>query len=154
MSDKKEFQKAKARLEDEVRRTKSLLKELESHCTHQKKNGRLDLSIVDAEKNIFKCNQCGALFSIAIRPKDEIIDAVDVIRDAVNQIKALSSDEHDDKFIKRLGSLLADIEEVPVLYVKLILERGKSGKGKGNNNNGGNRPGYRGKFGAHNTNIY
>jgi hypothetical protein len=154
MNEKKEFDKLRAKLEDEVKNTRSKLKELESFCDHKKKSGRLDLVPVEGRQDLFECQRCKAQFGITIYTKEQIIAAVDVIFDVGNQLKALSPDDGDrenDKYVQRIGAILADVAEFPVLYTKLVLKKGKKGQG-GNNNN--NRPGYRGKFGVQNTNIY
>ena len=153
MGQRKELEKTKTILEEEVKRAEARLKQLQSYCTHQKKNGRLDLVSVDADKNVFKCNACGANFSITIRTKDEIINAVDILVDVMNQVKSLASDEDYAKYVKRIGDILADLVSIPSLYAKLVLERGR-GNNNNHNKNNNNRSGHRGKYGAGNVNIF
>lgn len=149
MGKNSEFKKAREKLEEEMMRSRSMLKQLSAHCTHQKKNGQLDLSVVDNDKQIFRCNQCKQSFGISIRPKEEIVGAVDILIDILNQIKSLSSDEMSEKYIKRLGDIIGDLEEVPKLYNTLVIERGRSSSRKSSGRSGSNR-----KFGISKTNIY
>jgi hypothetical protein len=134
---KEERDLQRLRFEEEVER-------ILSTCDHKrKKDGSLDLKVIDYENKVFECNICGVRFSSRSYTEQERKEALMVIEDIIHQTKCLTPkkkrDEEDDDapihpVIKLLGQLSSDLKVLDKVYVSYKKSEKKNKEKKNYNN--------------------
>lgn len=119
------------KLEEMRKHSKKLEKLVAIGCNHQKPNGDLDIKFLDKDKNIVQCRVCGEVFDMGALEKDELQTSFLVMNSAIQQIRALSTDE-DQEAVERLGRIAYAMEQVPEQYRRTMEAFAKGGKKKKN----------------------
>lgn len=119
-------------------------RELKAPCSHTGKNGKLAVKFLEGKGNLCQCKICETVFSLKTYDKDDIAIAVEVVHDAINQIKVMTEDpKADESILTSLGKVDLKLLAIPKHYAATILKNGnpkknKNGKKKHKNNQGNN----------------
>lgn len=128
MMSKKEIMRAKKETEKQERLIKSL-------CAHQKKNGKLAVRPI-GNRGDYICEICDEEFNMNPVSSQDLQAAIQVVHNAIQQCRAWSDIESDEKIIRALGETDYNIGYVlPALYKKILTHYSKDGKKKNKNNN-------------------
>ena len=137
-------------LQEEQKKLQKKMGKIMIPCSHTKDNGKLKVDFLGDTK--VRCKRCGAIFDFRVIKKEELKSAIETIHNALNQVKALSSDpEREQGIIRELGSIDYNLKEFVELY-----ERTQDIYGKGNGKKKKNKGGYNddfGSFGANNIDF-
>lgn len=129
-----EFENMRDLLEERKKIDKRLHKAM-IPCSHTKENGKLKVEFINGTR--CRCKRCGAEFDFTRISNEELRAAVRTIHNALNQIKALSSDPSKEYgVIKQLGTLDFNLKDIAELYQRTQNESGKGGKMKKKKNRG------------------
>ena len=112
-------------------------------CDHTKKDGSVNLKqlqgttyskdgeIITYRKGDCKCKHCHTQFNVRIIPEQKLKDAIEVLHDAINQIKTFNSNKkgkRDPELVTHLGRNDLDNMKVGVIYSNMFLKKGKHKK--------------------------
>lgn len=128
------------------KKSKRLEQQVAMECSHQKPNGDLDVHWVDEGTNTVRCNICDDSFSMEIIDKKELQLAQQVIHNAIQQMRALATDD-EQEVVENLGRIDYAVAQVPKQYGRLIEALGKGNRGKKKNKNNKNKNGGNNKSG-------
>ena len=128
MSKTEKINKILSEVEEAERNYKRKKKELAASCDHKKKSGKLALDQVDAD--IYRCKKCKQEFSLRKISRKEATKSAEVINDMIQQIKAFSNDDGDEKILKELGTVSCSLETILDLYNKCLKSIAKKDKKK------------------------
>lgn len=114
---------------EEETRLRRKREKLKIPCSHTNDKGKIKVDFIKG--TVARCRKCGAQFDFSQIPMDDLYEAIDVVHNALNQIKALSNDpEKESKLISDLGSIDYNLSEMAELYKRTIEKNGKGGKNK------------------------
>lgn len=135
-------------LMEEKKKIEKKMNKVKIPCSHTKENGKLKVEFIDG--TVARCKKCGCVFDFGRIDFDELDHAVEIVHNAINQIKSLSSDpDKESSLIRELGSMDYNLSEMSELYKRTI-----SMYGKGNNKkNKKNKNNSFGSYGAGNINF-
>lgn len=103
-------------------------------CSHTNENGKLKVRFLDEGSTRVQCKRCGEIFDFKAYSMDTVNQSVRVLRDVINQIKALSDDPvKEKKLIRICGELIYNLETIPEAYEGIIKNFNKGGKKKKKN---------------------
>lgn len=130
---------SRRKLEEMRKHSKKLEKLVAIGCNHQKPNGDLDIIFLDRDKDIVECRVCGETFDMGTLKQGELRNSFLVLNSAIQQIRALSSEDDQDA-VERLGRIAYALEQVPEQYKRTMEAFSKGGKKKKkkNKNRGAN----------------
>ena len=116
-----------------VEKRKELDRELDKlkiPCSHTKEsNGRLKVEFIN--ERYVRCEKCGCEFDFTRIETDELKNAVNIIHNAINQIKVMSdAPEREKKVLRELGTMDYNLSELLDLYKRTINTFGKGKKKK------------------------
>ena len=127
------FETMRDRQEERKKLEKKMAK-VKIPCSHTNSNGKIKVEF--RKGTIAECKKCGCVFDFERISSEDLDDAVEVIHNAINQIKALSNDpEKEIEIIKTLGQIDYSLSELAELYNRTISKYGKGGKKKNKNRN-------------------
>ena len=120
-------------------------------CDHIKKDGTINLKLLQGQaygkdgeiityrKGDCKCKHCHTQFNIKKIPEQKLKEAVEVMHDAINQLKSLNGrnkGDRDPNMIAHLGKLDLDNMKVLMVYTKTFIQKGKHKKKNKKNKKG------------------
>lgn len=95
-------------------------------CSHTNDKGKIKVDFVKG--TLAQCKKCGCVFDFERIEPEELDNAVEVVHNAINQIKALSNDpEKEASLIRELGTIDFNLSEMSDLYKRTITKYGKGG---------------------------
>jgi hypothetical protein len=136
MSDKKKkrFLDKLERIEEAQREFEKERKKAVIHCAHQNEKGKLKIRPIN-EKGDYECKYCRVVFNMNTISQADIKDACETLHNAIQQIRAFSDAEDDEKLVRLLGELDFNLQETGELYDRIVNMYGKNkNKNKKNKN--------------------
>lgn len=120
-------------LQEERKKLEKKMAKVKIPCSHTNSNGKIKVEF--RKGTIAECKKCGCVFDFERISDEDLNDAVEVIHNAINQIKALSNDpEKEMKIIETLGQIDYSLSELAELYTRTVSKYGKGGKKNKNKN--------------------
>ena len=126
-----------ADLMEEKKKLEKKMSKIKIPCSHTKSNGKLKVDFINGG-TLARCKKCDCVFDFGRIDFNDLDDAVQVVHNAINQIKALSNDpDKESNIIRELGSMDYNLGEMVELYKRTInsFSKNKKKKNKNNNNN-------------------
>jgi transcription elongation factor Elf1 len=117
------------KVDDELKSVQRRRKEILVRCNHQNANKKLKLIPLN-DRGDFKCKICHQTFNMNLIEKSNLLNAVQVIHNAIQQIRALNEIDEDKKILKYLGEMDFNIQELSELYDRIVAVYGKNKKKK------------------------
>lgn len=106
-------------------------------CSHTNENGKIKIRFLNEGNTKVQCKRCGSIFDFRTISMEDLRDAIGVIHNAINQIKALSDKPVEEKkLIKLLGEMdynLINVEEIYENCTRSYNKHGNKKKKKKNN---------------------
>ena len=125
----KEKLDALAKADEELRRER---KKIIIQCSHHNSKGKLKLEQLENGK--WQCKYCHETFHMAPINQQELREAYQVLHDAIQQMRAFSDPEKDERLIVHLGEIDFNLGEILPTYDKIInfysAKKGKKDKYK------------------------
>lgn len=122
------FETKKSLLEEQKKLQKKIAK-IRIPCSHTSAKGKLKVEFIKG--TLCECENCGTKFDFEQIDLKELEDAILVVHNAINQIKAFTNDpDNDRRIITTLGDLDYNLSEIKELYKRATKEFGKGKKKK------------------------
>lgn len=103
-------------------------------CSHTNENGKLKVKFLDEGTTKVQCKRCGAIFDFRTIDMGDLRQAIAIVHNALNQVKALSDNPSEErKFIKLLGETDYNVSTLEEIYEATIRAYNKGGKKKKKN---------------------
>lgn len=87
------------------------------NCNHQKDNAsrELDIDFMERDTDLAKCRLCGEIFDMGHFDQKELRRAVVTLNSAIQQIRALSTDDDSDA-VEQFGRIAYALDQIPKQY--------------------------------------
>lgn len=137
-------------LKDIMQERKDLDKQLarlKAVCNHKNNEGtKIKVEPVGPGSTVVVCTKCLAEFDISTIDAEKLAEAVEIVHNALNQVKVLTSSkkQRDINLCRAYGEADCTITNLPSVYNKIVAEYANKGKKKSKNNRG-NEHGYYGR---------
>lgn len=133
------FREKMSKIEKIRKDTEKELKKIVVDCAHQNEKGKLKIHPVGnpADGN-YECKYCKTRFNMNPIKDAELDTAIEIVHDAIQQIRCFSDYREDEKLIRLLGELDFNMQETKELYTRAISVYGRGNgkkKDKKNRNN-------------------
>lgn len=107
-------------LKSEEKKIERKRRELVAKCNHRKEsNGKLKIESLG--NNVFECKICRTRFDATKIAEDDMNDAVDVLHNAIQQIRCFSDKTEDRELVEYYGKIDSSLQTLPETYHRLIL---------------------------------
>ena len=107
-------------IEDLKEAQKAISKKIEKAkipCSHSNDNGKIKIRFLDEGTTRVQCKRCGEIFDFRTVDGETLRNAVTVVHNAINQIKALSDNPREEKkLINTLGEMDYNLKNLIEIY--------------------------------------
>lgn len=102
-------------------------------CSHSRANkkGEMRFTLQPLHNGLHRCEQCDTTFSLNPVDHKELMNATDVVHNAIQQVRAFADPFSDETFIRELGRADYNVQNLNKYYTRALQSfSNKQGKGK------------------------
>lgn len=118
-------------IEQLLRKAERERRKVAAECSHQSEKGKLKLNAL--HNGEFQCKLCKERFSMDIIDRTQIEKSVDILNNAIQQIRCFSDPTENEQVIRRLGEMAFNLKEVSSLYERIVESSTRGNKHKNKN---------------------